>query len=323
MPRPTANQVHVNRPLTDLSVAYAQARSEFVWNQAFPQVMVDNKSDDFYVYSKDDWFRDEARERAPGTESSGSGFGLVTNTYSCKRFAHHKDVDDDTRDNADAGIDLDRDAAGFVVDKLWLKQEKRWAANFFTTGIWGLDLTGVAAAPVGNQFVQWDQTGSDPVTDVDTFGIRMRRLTGQRPNLIVVGPEVFVALKNNAAVLDRIKYTERAIVTEDLLASMFGVKKFLVAFGSENTAAEGAAASFSFLFGKRLLLAYSAERPGLKTPSAGYTFTWKRQGGGANGLRFKTFRMEQIESDRNEGDISTDPKLVAADLGIMFDAAVA
>ena len=68
MPQPTQSAVHVNRPLTMLSVAYAQAQSAFIADKVFPVVPVDKQSDLYYVYTKNDWFRDEAQVRPPATE---------------------------------------------------------------------------------------------------------------------------------------------------------------------------------------------------------------------------------------------------------------
>ena len=51
MPQPTLQDVHVNRPLTNVSVAYLQeaAGVEFVADKAFPAVPVENKSDLYYL----------------------------------------------------------------------------------------------------------------------------------------------------------------------------------------------------------------------------------------------------------------------------------
>ena len=61
MPQPTLQDVHVNRPLTNVSVAYLQeaAGVEFVADKAFPAVPVENKSDLYYTYARADFNRDE------------------------------------------------------------------------------------------------------------------------------------------------------------------------------------------------------------------------------------------------------------------------
>ena len=45
-------------------------------------------------------------------------------------------------------------------------------------------------------------------------------------------------------------------------------------------------------------------------------------GAGPSGNRIKRFRMEQIASDRIEGEMAFAAKLVAADLGVFFEDAV-
>ena len=104
MPQPNINSVHVDAILTNISVAYLQKQDNFIADKVFPVVPVDKKSDKYFVYTKNDWFRDEAQRRADATESAGSGYNLTTGTYSADVFAFHKDVGDQTVANADAPL---------------------------------------------------------------------------------------------------------------------------------------------------------------------------------------------------------------------------
>lgn len=322
---PTAGDVHVNAPLTNISIAYMQNASMFIADKVFPTVPVQKQSDRYFVYPKGDWFRSEAKERAPGTESAGSGFSIDnTPTYYAGVDAVHKDVDDQTRANADAPINLDRDATEWVTQQLLIRREKKWVTNYFTTGVWSTDLTGVAAAPGAGQFLRWDDANSTPVEDITGAGVTMAQLTGFKPNTLVLNPFVYNALKNNADIIDRIKYTQRGVVTADILASLFDLERVMVVNAVENTAAQGAADDIDFVAQNRgALLVYANPRPSILTPSAGYTFGWTGYfGAGGNGQRIKRFRMEQLASDRIEGELAVDHKLVAADLGVFFTTAV-
>ena len=87
MPNPTVGDVHVNAALTNISVAFGQSEDTFVARRVFSQVPVRHKSDEFFVLDREDWFRSDARERAPGTESAGSGWRVSTQTYHCTRNA--------------------------------------------------------------------------------------------------------------------------------------------------------------------------------------------------------------------------------------------
>src|SRR5262245_52989247 len=114
MASPTPSDVHVNAALSSISVAFMQDQSEFIADRVFPAVPVAKQSDRYFTYDKGNWFRAKAQKRAPATESVGSGFTLDnTPNYFADVYAFHKDVDDDTRSNADAAIDVDRDATEF------------------------------------------------------------------------------------------------------------------------------------------------------------------------------------------------------------------
>jgi hypothetical protein len=160
MPQPTSTQVHVDAILTNISVAYFQQQQNFIASRVFPIVPVAKQSDKFFKYTKNDWFRDEAQRRADATESAGGGYNLTTDSYQADVYAFHKDVGDQTRANADAPINVDREATEFVTSRIALKMETQFVSNFFTTGIWGTDSTPTNL---------WsDYTSSDPIGDVET-----------------------------------------------------------------------------------------------------------------------------------------------------------
>ena len=325
MSKPTASDVHVNRPLTNIAVAYAQKAENYIADKVFPIVPVQKQSDRYFTFDKGDLLRDEAEERAPGTESAGSGVGIDnTPNYYAPVYAYHEDVDDQRKANADAPLTPMREASEQVTQKLLTKRERLWATAFFGTGIWDQDLTGVSASPSTNEFLQWNDADSDPATDIAAANEVIRGATGYEGNTLVLGASVYAVLKNNASVLDRIKYTQKGVVTAELLAGLFDVERVLVAKAVYNSAAEGATATVTDIFGKAALLCYAAPSPGIRTPSAGYTFAWTGLlGAGAMGIRIKSFRMEHLESDRVEGEMAFAQKLVGADLGVYFTTAIA
>lgn len=323
MPSPTRGDVHVNRPLSNISVAYAQRATDFIATSVFPIVPVNNRSDQYFIYSKASWLRSEAKKRAPGTESAGSGYDVETATYTADVFAVHKDVDDQIRSNADAPLDMDRDATEWVTHQMLLKRELEFVDSFFATSTWtgsttGSDLTG------GSSFTQWSDAASTPIDDITAQAIAIKEKTGFKPNVLVFGPEVWNKLRQHPDILDRIKYSQRGVVTNDLLAALFDVERVVVPMATRNTAVEGATASMDFVFGKSALLVYSAPSPSLMTPSGGYTFSWNGYlGASREGMRIKRFRMEQNSADRIEGEIAFDMKVVASDVGVFFTSAVA
>jgi hypothetical protein len=332
---PDASTLRVSSPLTQISVAYQQGveARRFIADQVFPVVPVARQGDLYYKYNKGDWFRSVAGVRAPATESVGAGWEVTTDSYFAPVYAVHKDVDDQTRANADNVFNLDRDATLWVTQNLLIKRDRIFIDTYMKTGVWtggtgigggasGADLTGAATAG-SNQFIQWNRAGSTPIEDIYTQVIGMARTTGFRPNTLLIGPDVLAALMNHASIIDRIKYSERGIANVDLLATLFNVDRVLVTWSIENTAPMGATDSFNFMNSKTALLMYSAPNAGIMQPSAGYIFAWTGLlGAGAYGTRIKRFRMEQIESDRIEGEMAFGMKIVAADLGVFFNSAV-
>lgn len=308
--QPTVSGVHVNRPLTDISVAFLQNQDDFVASRVFPMVPVQKQSDLYYVYNRGDWNRVEAQKRAPGTESAGSGWNLSTAAYFADKWAIHKDVSDDVRANADTPLRPDQEATEYVTQQCMLRQEVEWFSNYFTTGIWGTD----------NPATGWNTTGT-PIEDLRNGMIAVKAATGFKPNTLVLTPNTKAALEDNDDFLDRIKYTQTGIITEAIIAAVLGLDRVMTAWAVQNTAIEGAAEASAFIAGSEgALLCYAAPSPSLMTPSAGYTFAWTGLlGAGAAGNRIKRFRMEHLESDRVECEMAWDQKVVASELGMFFN----
>lgn len=326
---PTPGDVHVNVPLSNISIAMLQSAANFVAARVFPNIPVQKQSDRYYTYDRGEFNRDEMKERAAGTESAGGGYTVDnTPTYYCPVYAFHKDIDDQTLANADAVLNLDREAVAYVTQKALIKREKLWVNGYFKAGVWTNDYTGVASAPSGAQFLQWNDVNSTPIENVRLLKRKILESTGFEPNVLTLGRPVYDALVDHPDIIDRIKYGQTpgsaAVANKEALARLFEIDRIEVCNAIENTAKEGQTAAHSFIAGKGVMLAYAAPAPGLMTPSAGYTFSWNGyMGAGSEGNRIKRFRMEHLSSDRVEIEMAWATKLVAADLGAFIAAAVA
>lgn len=311
---PTLSDVHVSRPLNDLSIGWVQSQTSFVADRVFPVVPVQKQADLYYEYDRADWYRSEAQKRAPATESVGGGWRLATSPYFADRYSIHKDVDDMIRVNADTALSLDRDATEWVTQQLWLIREITWMSSYFAAGVWTNEST---------PGVLWDAAGSTPIQDIRAEIFSIQGATGFRPNTLVLGPTVFSVLVDHPDVIARVNSGQTpgsaAVANQETLARILGLDRVLVAWAVQNTAAEGATEATAFMAGNDALLAYAAPRPGLFQPSAGYTFSWTGLfGANSFGGRMKKFRMEPLESDRVEGDLAFDTRIVAQELAHFF-----
>lgn len=334
MPQPTFTDVHVNAPLTNISVAYLQSDNDYIADKVFPVVPVQKASNIYFVYKRGDWFRDEAQVRVDGTESFGTGYNLNQQTYTCKVYALHYDVGPMVRANSDTPLDADTDATLFLTQRLAISRERQFLSKYFATATWTGSTTGGDITPG----TKWDVANSTPIEDIEAQQINVKATTGFWPNRLVLGANAYKALKNHDEFLQRIKYTERGVVTTDVMSSILappnqpeaadgGAFKILVAQSVYNSAAEGATDSMGFAATKTdALLAYAAPNPGVRIPSAGYIFTWTPIAGYL--ARIKQIPMPWLGTDENgtpttrvEAEMSFDTNLVASDMGAYFSAA--
>lgn len=328
MPVLTQSDVHVNGPLTNMSVGWQQSASGFVAGRVFPTIGVPKASDLYYIFNRGDAYRDQMAPRAISAPAARSGFRITTDNYSAQVYALAQPIDDRVRANADTVLQLDASTTQFLTTQAMIRAEKLWATKYFAGGLWTGDDDGVASSPGANQFLQWNDASSTPIEDVDAARASILETTGFKPNKMVVGYRVWNALKNHPDIVARVSggatTAMPALVMREKLAQLFEVDELLVMEGVENTADRGQTDVGAFIGGKKALLCYAAPSPQVNMPSAGYTFAWTGfVGAGATGTRIKKFRNDDIASDIIEIEMAIDQKLVSADLGYFFDSAVA
>ena len=326
------SDVHVDTGLTMVSVAYKEAADMFLANKVFPSVPVKKQSDLIAKFDKNDWLRNQARIRAPGTESAGGGFDIdISDQYFCNVHAIHSDIPRELLANSDLN-DLTPQIAEWVVQQLLIDREVDFITNYFTTDLWAdqgtpNDATGSASSTTWPYFIYFsDGADSDPLGVIRTGKQKIHVSTGFKPNTLVVGQEVHDILALHPDIKEVIKYTQTGIADlrgNALMAQLFGVDRYLVGESVYASNNEGETAVGAFSFGKNMLLTYVPRSAGLLIPASGYVFEWT----GLNGLGYNTsmskWWMQNTRSWRVEGEMAYDAKLVGSDLGLFFSGAVA
>lgn len=315
---PTGRDLHIDRPLTNVSVAYKN--ESYIIDDFVPVVPVQKRSDIIPNYDQSAWFRDEAKLRGNGTKSVGSGFTVNnTDTYYCFKYSFRDEISDDDRDNTDQPYNLDVDSAEFVTDKMQLRREVNGAGTFFKTGVWGQDKTG------GTDFVKFSDYGnSSPLTVLDDYRDSVEALIGREPNRMILGKQGWVKLKWHPDLIDTIKYTQKGQLSVDLFASLIEIPKVLIGRAIYTTSPEGTAegsVSYSRIWGKGGLMVYSPDRPTLKAPAAAYTFIWQRVAGALQYI--KRMRDEERDTDIIEGNSYFAQKITGSRAGLYLDQMVA
>lgn len=322
--QPGKGDVHVNRPLTQIAVAFSQRPDMFIADRAFPIVPVAKQSDSYFVIPRGAWFRDEMKKRAPGTESAGRTHQVSNDTYNADVWALHEDLADQIRANYDSPLQAEREMTEGLTLAGMIRKERLFSTSFMATSVWTGDFTGVAASPSTSEFLQWNDPLSTPIEDIRAGATRLHARSGFRPNKLILGRQVYDKLIDHPDIVGRIDRGQTAgtaLVLRQTLAALFEVGEVLIMDSVYNSAVEGATDAYAFIGGKSALLIYAPASPGLYVPSAGYTFSWSALGG--TGMRVKRFRMEPTASDRIEIEMAFAHKKVSADLGSFFATAVA
>ena len=331
----TSGAVHIDAPLTNLTIAYLQDTTAFIADRVFPKVSVMKKTDKYYIYNRADFNRvGNVQARAPRTQAPRVGMSLSTDTYSTNVFSLATDFDFETLANEDAALNVRSAGAQMLTYQLLIDREVKWASAYFAASIWGTEYTGVSGTPSAGQVKQWsDYTASTPIVDV-TNAMRAVQLKsgGFKPNVMVVSKDARDILVNHPTILARLNggatVTNTALVTDAKLAEIFGVEEFLVMETVKNTAAEGLAEANAFIGGKSAALYYRPRAAGLMVPSAGYTFTWDElQNASGHGLSIKSYTGDYLAIDGVaevlEANMAYDHKVVSTDLGCFFASVVA
>jgi hypothetical protein len=255
--------IHKNAALSNISIAYSNA--EYIAEAVAPTVMVEKESDLYYTFGKDN-FRLEETVKGAKSRANRASYSMSTATYNCVAHALEDVVAARELSNADAALNIMSDTVENLTDKLLIRREKDTADTIFSTAN-----AGTAAALSGGN--KWDvNTSSSPILCVASASAIIASSIGRKPNTVIMGAEVFQGIQNNDELADRIKYTQTGIITTDLLAALFNVDQVLVGNAVYNSATEGQSDSMSYIWGKKVAIAYIERNPGLRRPSLAYTF---------------------------------------------------
>jgi hypothetical protein len=326
MPLLTPSAVHIDQPLSNLTLAYVQEQTNFIADKVFPVVGVQRQSDKYYIYDRANMNRTgDVKKLAPRTEVNRIGMAISNDSYFADVYGIGMDFDEQTLANEDAMLEIRAAGAQTLINRVLIQREEQFAADFFSAGIWGIDATPANL---------WsDYTNSTPITDVTAARRAMQLKSGGfKPNTMVVGKEVRDILINHPDILARLNggatVSNTALITDAKLAEIFEVENFYVMEAVSNSGAEGLAENNGFIGGKNALLAHTPRTSGLMTPAAGLTFAWNNIPGVSNlGITVESFSDDALKrmqvAEHIQVKMSYDMKVVGADLGYFFASVVA
>lgn len=334
MPRETFRDVHVDRPLTNMSLHYIQNTADFIAHRFFPTVPVNNASDLYDYYPSGYFDRIHESKRAEEGIANTIGYKVSQRSYSVDEDALRTFISDKKRANADSSRRLDAEATALVTRALLLAKEKRFVETFMTTGLWTTNMVGKASSPnpANNEFLKWTDANSDPIGDIAKIRMAMLKAGKHLPNKAIMTYDVYEAIRSHPDFMDRIKYTgtsDRPAMTHlKSMAELFELDEILLMKTMLNVAPEtvedsngNPATTYEFMASKSILLGYVEPSVGLMSPVAGVNFAWNRYIGMGiqNGPVVRRYRENPAKKGEYiEAEMAQQFQMVAPDLGALM-----
>lgn len=318
---PNVKESIIAGPLANVSIAYRNM--DYIADRVFPILDGADPKAKITKYQRGAWFRDEAAIRAPGTEARRGGYPITSVSIATKEYAFAKDVTDEDRRFVRAQgapvLQPEIDAIEYATDKIDMKKERR-VAELVTGTTWadgnvgGEDAEGGWAAPSGNTFL----------ADIEKAQKAVKSAIGRRANVLVIDDLTYGGMKEIDALLDKIKYTQRGVLTKEMIAAMLDLDEVIVGSAIYSTAAEKADGSdftaadiWTVNAGKGMgFLFWRPPRVGIKMQCAGLQVRIAYENGGPR--RISTWREASRHQDVYEVAEETDITLIDANAGYLF-----
>lgn len=250
MPSPTYAQVSYPEYLRDLVVDYRV--KGFIANDIMPPLKVRKKEGVYYTFSRAEALTIPLTHRPPDAVAREDTWSTETVAYACQDHARRKFLNQQVIDDADDVIQIEMRSTKKLANKILLAHEQRVANMVFSAGNYaGANKTQLTGT---NKFS--DYTNSDPFSVIDTG----RNACAETPNVMIMGAQVFDKLKYHPALKELIKggatTQQPALVLQQTMAELFEFEKVVVGRVQYNTAAKKTTATYGYLWGKHIVLAY-------------------------------------------------------------------
>jgi len=303
------NDVHVAKVLSEYATQYKQDQKWFISNQVAPMVNVEKTTDKYFVYDRNAWRVTESARLAGDKSNKGIRAKLSTDQFYITEHALHDYVPWRTMNEQDAPVNQLEDAVTDLSSQLMIEQDQLLASRIYTT-------TGVNSSVSITAATKWDATTtSAPITDMDTGIDAVAAACGMDANVAIMGKQVWIKLKRHSTIVDLIKYTQKGIVTTDLVAALFNLDNIYIGGSIQMGNDEGISSdSVAYIWGKRVVLAYSPSQVTTKSLSYMKTFALND----LSGLQVRQVSCPTRKSDMIEVETSYDMKIVNTACGYLI-----
>jgi hypothetical protein len=287
-------QGKIDIALSQFAVGYRN--NAYIAEQLFPRVQVGEQRDLFWKFGRESQRISENDLRAPGAAAETISQTLSTTSYFCPDHSLARIISDEERANFQAG-DINQSATQTLTNKILLAQEIRAAALATAPASYAgsnvLDVSGT---------IQWGAAANTKIVDQVMAAQLAVMASGQKPNLMIIGPAVWRALKSAPEIVARVTAKPGAKgvganVTLEDLQTIFEVDTLLVPTA---VSLEADMATADFVWGKHAIVAYVNPAAGFYDTSFGKTFVWTGAPGTAGGFSVEIARLTPASRKSDE-----------------------
>jgi hypothetical protein len=213
----------VDPVLTNLARGYTNA--EFIGEKLFPVAPMQKESGKIPVFGTEN-FRVHETKRAM---RAGSNRISPEDNEPLSVVLGEDDLEYpiDYREGEESIFDLESHATDVTQEGLRLRHEYRCATLAQSTGSY---TSGHAEALSGTDIIT--DAASLPIIMVGDAKETIRQKIGRMPNTLWMGAQVYNVLKEHPTLLEKIKYSQKGIVTPELMAEIFDVNEVIVGRGT-------------------------------------------------------------------------------------------
>jgi hypothetical protein len=316
------SRVHTPAFLQNVSLGFTP--KDLIADKVAPRITVNAQSNKYRVFGKNQMLVHESRW-VPGTIPNAIQTRWSEGTYFAELRKLRTPLLDTEVRNADSDLTLRTNYTQNVTNAIAISREARVATLFTTPGNYS---AGNKITKAGGS--EWDQTAvvstAQPLIDIMTLvaAVAQKAMVSiSQLSVIIPEPVYLTAIWQNQGILDRVKYSERGIVTYDLLAALLGVKEVIpaptmtVGPGPEVADSDVVTGFTStYLWGDTVWVGLINQGQNEMVPSFARSFNWLAETGGQP-RQIREYRMSDEGQEGNwiECKEAVGEQIVYADAG--------
>lgn len=248
-----------------------RAMKKYIFRRIFPIFKTRTKVGEYPIFSQEVLLQPADIERQPGGGYNRIDADLESRSYKTVDRGLEFPLDDEEANQYATYLDFEEAMAKVLWDRILQRHEV--LAEDAIDGASGAQVT-TSWATIATATVMSDVTTALE-TIADKTGFSKEDL------LVVMSRTDFGYAKNNAGILDRIKYTNPGVSSENmtagLLAALFGCKAVLASEAPQNTSGKKKAPAFSQIWPASavyIIAPVQSETAPLRSPGLGRTLLW-------------------------------------------------